>query len=148
MAQAVLGIIEKEAAQSRAHAVVNPGANRKGERDFREDHENAAVAMMRRVAGPDLDVEQMLLLALARSREPLICSPGLDFCLLSLSFLGGPCRDGKFDNANTELRIRDAGDGRSVGKQAGLGHAWDGVDLENKWLVLLREHDVHARVDF
>ena len=57
------------------------------------------------------------------------------------------CVAGKLDDPRAKFRIADARDGRGVREQAGLGHAGNGVNLEDEGLVSLREHDVNPGIN-
>ena len=88
-AQSIVGVVEKEAAQTRADTVVKAGAKGDDERDLRDNEENAPVAMMRGAAGPNPDVEQVLLFPLARSGDPPVANSGKILIRLCSHFLGG-----------------------------------------------------------
>ena len=95
--------------------------------------------MMGNAARPHLDVKKVLLPTLARGGDPAVARARLVFVRLALSFFLGPGGEGEFNDARAELRIGNPGHGRGLRKQAGFGHAWDGVDFENEWLVPLRK---------
>ncbi len=88
-AEPVVRILEKEAAQPRPDAVVKARADCNHERDFGNDEKNAAVAMMGSASSPHLDVEKMLLPALAGSGDPPVTGAWLVFVRLLSHFLGG-----------------------------------------------------------
>jgi hypothetical protein len=88
-AQGVFGIGEKEAVQAGARSVVNSGDEREGEHDLGDGDEDAAVAMVGSVTRPHLDIEQVLLAALARSREAAVGDARLVAVWFASHFFGG-----------------------------------------------------------
>ena len=83
----IIRIFEKEAPGPRARRV-DAGDKREHEHDLGEEDEDAAVAMMRGAARAHLDIEQMLLLALARIGDAPVAGRAADSVSLSFSCAG------------------------------------------------------------
>ena len=64
--QLIIGIFKKQFLRSLQHTDVDSDADDDGEREFRNEHEHAAVAMLRDGARAYFHVEQMLLASLTR----------------------------------------------------------------------------------
>src|SRR5436190_21666634 len=68
----VIRVVEEETFRSDAPADIDRGDQRNEKREFGQENQRPAVAMLDRFARADFDIEEMLLLALTKSRETAI----------------------------------------------------------------------------
>jgi hypothetical protein len=64
LAQLIVRVFEEQTLRSELNAKIETDAKARGQHDLRDDNQDATVAVLRRLMGPDPDIEKMLLAAL------------------------------------------------------------------------------------